>query len=270
MITVVVCLATAGLVAYWRRVGAPRRRLPEPIARRDVEATSRWRSRQLTLLVMVAAGAVGTQLGWVAGLAAAVYLAGGARLIAVERERRRWRSAYVSCARAMAGLAADVRAGGTPTAALLTAVDRMRAENAHPVWSRVVAAVRSDHELIRVLRAMPVPFALPCRRLATVLHLADVGIGLSAVLHELETELIELVRFQEKVAAAAAGARATIVVLLALPIMGVGLGYAFGADSLSVLTRTVPGVGCLGAGMALQGVGAMWAYRMTSGAGRVA
>jgi tight adherence protein B len=58
--------------------------------------------------------------------------------------------------------------------------------------------------------------------------------------------------------------RATAVVLSLLPLLGLGLGAVLGADPLAWLLGSRAGLVVLAAGLALEAVGAWWAWRIAS------
>src|SRR5699024_4362065 len=65
-----------------------------------------------------------------------------------------------------------------------------------------------------------------------------------------------------------AGPRATVRILAALPPAGLLLGTTMGAAPLQVLFGTRAGLGCLAAGLALEGAGLAWASAILRSATR--
>ena len=68
--------------------------------------------------------------------------------------------------------------------------------------------------------------------------------------------------------AALSAPRSTARLLAVLPLLGVGLGTVLGADPVHVLTRTPLGLGCLAAGLALDGAGLALTDRLVARAYR--
>jgi tight adherence protein B len=68
-----------------------------------------------------------------------------------------------------------------------------------------------------------------------------------------------------KAAAQASGAQATALLLAGLPAGGIGLGYAIGADPLTVLLRTPVGAACALLAVFLQVGGLRWSQRLMGG-----
>jgi tight adherence protein B len=171
--------------------------------------------------------------GPVAGGVATVYA-----LIGATAWLRHRRTAAATAARsraldALAGLAADLRAGLAPEPARAAAQPVLDA--VPPVRDRVAAAWR----------------------------VADVtGAPLADLLDRLEVDLRSLERVRLTAAAHAAGTRATAGLLAVLPVAGIALGYGMGADPLRVLLHTPVGAACAGAAVLLQLAGLAWTNRL--------
>ncbi|GAA2442305.1 hypothetical protein GCM10010191_68290 [Actinomadura vinacea] len=89
--------------------------------------------------------------------------------------------------------------------------------------------------------------------------LATVLDGLAMALRDEETQ-------RQEVAAHLAGPRATARLLAALPLVGIGMAAVLGANPLSFLLGTIPGLGCLFTGIALNLTGFWWTHRLAEGA----
>jgi tight adherence protein B len=88
------------------------------------------------------------------------------------------------------------------------------------------------------------------------------------LLERIEADARTSDRAARTAAAQAAGAQATAFLLAALPIGGIGLGYAIGADPLTVLLHTPAGAVCAVVAVVLQCIGLRWAQQLAEGAGR--
>lgn len=95
----------------------------------------------------------------------------------------------------------------------------------------------------------------------------DGGAGLAAGLERLGTALRAQRDQQEALRAQLAGAWSTVVVLALLPLVGLAMGWAMGADPLSVLLHTPAGLSCLVVGGLLEAAGFWWAGRIVRGGG---
>lgn len=185
----------------------------------------------------VAGAAVG---GPVAGGLAAVYTAAGTVIV------RWWRRQHAEAASrrcavdAVAGLAAELRAGISVTTALGAAESALRAP-------QVVGAA-----------------ALIGRRVACAVEVAETsGAPLADVLDRLDNHLRAIDRARAAAEAQAAGARASALMLAAMPVAGVGLGYAIGTDPFDVLLHTPLGAACLAGAVVLQISGLAWSARLS-------
>ncbi len=248
-------LIAAAALACVRAPGRVRRRLRA--VHGVPSASRRWRGptirpgRWTALTVAAAAAAVGGVLG---GLVAAVLTGAYAALAARALVRRsaarttlRRRDAAVD---ALAGLAADLRAGAAPAPAFAAAIARLGGTGADAVAEA------------RALTADPAvgPVA---RRLAAAYELAErVGAPLADVCERADGDLRAEYRAAAHAAAQAAGTRATAVLLAALPLAGLALGYGLGADPLDVLLHTPLGAGCALGALALQVGGLAWTDRL--------
>jgi tight adherence protein B len=190
----------------------------------------------------VAAGSAAA-FGWLAGGPVACPVAAGYAAIGVVALCRRWRAradttATVQALDAVTVLAADLRAGLAPAAALAHALPA--------VGGSTVDDVRRIGE-----------------RLAAAWQVADVaGVRLADLLDRLEADARGLRRVQVAAAAQAAGARATAFLLAGLPVAGIALGYGMGTDPLHVLLRTPLGALCTAVAGAFQMAGLAWSARL--------
>ncbi|GAA1658623.1 type II secretion system F family protein [Fodinicola feengrottensis] len=262
----VAALLAAALVLMWPNRSAARRlefvsgrarpfagpRLSLPaISARWVDAPRR------TTLVMAALGAMIALLwqGPVAALCGGVYAALAAKAgldrtirRATEAERNRLESA-------LAGLAADLRAGSSPSEAVVQAGLLNPAIAASPAALRTAARSSGDE---------------PAARLAAAWQVAEsTGAALATVLDRLETDLGATRRRRARTAAEAAGAATTSRLLALLPAVGVAMGYGLSADPLDVLLHTPVGAGCCVAAVLLQYAGLRWSRRIIEATGRM-
>lgn len=88
------------------------------------------------------------------------------------------------------------------------------------------------------------------------------GAPLADLLERVEADARAADRAHAAAAAQAAGSMATAWLLAGLPLGGIGLGYAIGADPLSVLLHTPLGAGCAVGALALQLAGLAWSRRI--------
>jgi tight adherence protein B len=90
----------------------------------------------------------------------------------------------------------------------------------------------------------------------------DSGAGLAAGLDRLEAALRSESDQREDLKAQLAGAWSTVALLALLPVAGLAMGWALGADPLSVLFHTPAGIACLVTGGLLETAGLCWAGRI--------
>ena len=239
-------LAAAGLALAAVVVAAPgrpaRRRLdairpaPAPIGAPSIGAPSigaalLGRRRLAVAGAALAFAAAGLAAGGpVAAVALGAYAGAGvhaAARIALRRDRDERRRRALD---AVAWFAADLRAGARPDAV------------GDPAWAGVPDVAR---------------------RVAAATGLADrTGAPLADVLDRLDADLRAAERTRLAAHAQAAGARASALILAVLPVVGLGMGYAMGADPLEVLLRTRLGAACALAALGLQLGGLAWSARL--------
>ncbi len=245
------CLVLAAVTVLWPAPGARQRRrrlVPSgPAHARPPRRAAWWTGLRvprpstgvagLTIGVVVTTGVAVWAGGLVAGVVTAVYGILAARAVraqAASRDLARHRAALLDT---LSGAAADLRAGlpAERVASGLTAVD-------HP-------AAAGDPLLARV---------------RAVSRLAErTGAPLADLWERIEADARAGDRARAALAGQAAGSRTTACLLAALPVAGLGLGYAIGADPLTVLLRTPIGAACALGAVALQLVGLAWTRRIT-------
>jgi tight adherence protein B len=181
----------------------------------------------------VAASAAG---GLVAAAVAGVYAAliGSAWLN--HRRDRRIGHDRLAMLDAIATLAADLRAGLSPVAAMAEAQPALRASS------------DVDRQRDRSLRRLDAACQLSER----------LGAPLADLLDRVESDLRAAERMRASVAAQTAGTRTTTWVLAALPLAGIGLGYTMGVDPMRSLLHTPLGAACVVAALILQCAGLAW------------
>ncbi|MDQ1657300.1 MAG: tight adherence protein [Cryptosporangiaceae bacterium] len=248
--------------------GVPRARLAAlaegPAARRRLSLP------RLPLWLLAAACGAGGWLaaGPVAGVAGALYGGAGGWMIRAHRRERADALLLGAALDAVAGLAADLRAGQLPARALvaaLTAIDG--AAGPHSVLTMAAAEADSPVAVAAALRSADEPaLAGVLGRLAAIWSLADSGVPMADLLDLLDAELRARRRAGEKTAAQLAAARMTAALLGALPAVGLVLGQLTGAHPVRVLLHTVPGGVCAVVAMALHVAGAVWVQRIVTGA----
>jgi len=127
-------------------------------------------------------------------------------------------------------------------------------------WQQVRKAASGDGVgVVAALRAVPVPQAAWCDRLAAAWKLQEFGSALAGVLDGLDDELAAQRRREQAAAVHTASARATVMVLSLLPALGIAVGCAMGADPAAVLLHSFLGAGCALAAVVLHCAGWIWA-----------
>lgn len=236
--------------------------------------------------VIAAVAAIAAVAGWlsagpVAALAAATYLSAAATIGLSARDSRHADRSRTAALEAVAGLAADLRAGLPPGTALAAAWPSLspphhlteppdHADHAE----RASHAERLGHggqaivvitEPVAMLRRIDDPArAVVADRLATAWELAErTGLPLADVLDRLDAELRDRERVRVRTAAQVAGARVTTLLLAALPVAGLALGAGIGAHPLHVLLHTPAGAACAVGAILLQLLGVLWSARLS-------
>ena len=164
--------------------------------------------------------------GAVAGATAATALGRAA----ADRVRRR---ADAAASEAVGSLAADLRAGQQPAAALAA-----------------LAGPATRHRAVGAVWAVSERSGAPA----------------AAVLDHVEQDLRARQDQRREVAAALAGARSTGTLLAVLPLLGIGLGAGMGAHPIAVLLAQPRGQVALVAGVVLEALGVLWTSRIIASA----
>ncbi|MGW2562645.1 type II secretion system F family protein [Streptomyces sp. NPDC001514] len=269
------CAAVCAGAAAWMRAGgdqgARRARLvlagggavdlaPRWDWERRLRAVRRLRREWLCLPVALVLAVLGASvLPLVVGVIAVPLV--GRRLRDGERRRAKERRADAVIA-LCGGIAGELRAGRQPGQALLTAGRDTGALGG--AEAAVLAAARFGGDVPAELRrAAREPGADGLAGLAACWRVSvDSGAGLASGLDRLEAALRAERDQREGLRAQLAGAWSTVVVLALLPVVGLGLGWALGADPLRVLLHSPVGVGCLLVGGLLEAAGLCWAARI--------
>jgi len=157
-------------------------------------------------------------------------------------------------------LEAEVRAGSDPASALLAA----SAVVTVPVCPRAVAAARSGGDVVAALESDAGSSDLVASVAACWSVAQGSGAGLAASLASLSDAARERERIRRELQAGIAEPRATAVVLAALPVLGLVMGALLGADPWAWLTSTAWGRTVLLAGLAFEGLGVLWSWRITT------
>jgi tight adherence protein B len=207
-------------------------------------------------------------LGWavagsiVLGAAAGVATRAVTRTAAARRDRRRAAAGRTAAVDLVTALAAELRGGAEPRAALVAACG--------PAFTSVAAAARSPATdpaaALRTVAAADGSELLA--DLAAAWQVTDAaGAGLAGP----ATRLAETARAADAVRreldAALAGPRATAALLSLLPVAGVLMGSALGADPLAFLVSSAAGRVTLLAGTLLIAAGVGWTESIVRRAG---
>lgn len=159
---------------------------------------------------------------------------------------------------AVAALAAELRAGQPPTAALVHAAGNP------PVWPTALAALRLDGSVSDALRLD----AREHRLLASVAACWDVGSasgsGLSSSIERLAQGARRSEEVRAQLEAELSAPRATARLLSGLPLVGLGMAVILGVDPLNFLLGGPLGWGCLLGGAALIAAGILWTGRIAA------
>lgn len=203
--------------------------------------------------------------GWLAGMAVAVGLAGAGAAWQRLRVLRRHRRLSRAVPDVAVALAAELRAGAAPPAALLAV-----ASSGTPLASALrAAAARSQggSSAGRALRDTAAAVDVP--ELGWVGSafeaLETSGAAVAGVLDRLGEALDARAAAAERLRAHLAGPRATAVLLTGLPLLGVGLGQVSGANPLALLVGRPAGWVLGGAAAVLDATGLWWSRRIVKG-----
>lgn len=158
-------------------------------------------------------------------------------------------------------LAAEVRSGRAPRAAVVAALDGAPSG----AWGEPVrTAAAGDGDVGAALAAGAAePGAAELRDVAACWQVAErTGAGLGGALAEVATAAGERSAHRARVHAQSAGVRTTGWILAALPLVGMGLAAAAGARPWRVLLATPSGFALLVLGLGLDAAGVLWLHRM--------
>lgn len=237
-------------------------------------------------------GAVAAVVGALAagpavGLAAAVTALLFTRLLHGRIAARRQRDEVDATVEALAALTGELRAGGTPEAALRAgAAVAAGASEPHPpptggltrrpTWAvldtaAATASLGGDVAAALATAAVECEPGLggPLRRISAGWQVSErSGAPLGSVLARVEDDLRATRRHARQLDAQLAGPRATGMLLGLLPVLGIGLGVAMGAHPLGVLVDTGAGQLALVGGVCLDAVGVLWTAWLLRAGGR--
>jgi tight adherence protein B len=246
-------------------------RLPVVAARRPGDSSSRsGRRRGVALAVLGSAVALTlspmatiTALSTVAAVGVVVVV-GGAR----RRERRLAAARSAAVVDLTYGLAAEMRAGRPPAAAL-DAMASGAGPLADPLRQAATVAATGVPVADELRRIADLPGAGALAAVAAVWEVTERHGGpVADVLDRLGEALDAEAAASRALQAALAGPRATMGLLLVLPALGVALGESVGAGTVSFLAHQPLGWGLLGAATALDLAGVAWTRRLLVGAAR--
>jgi len=216
-------------------------------------------------LLLAAGGALtGVRPGWVQAIRATLDSA-AAHVAAAVADRVAPKRPGGGLQEFCASMAAELRAGAAPEAALLVVAGpdhRLvpRARTAALLGGDVAQALADDAD-----RAMAAGqrHASALRAIAACWRVsADSGAGLADGLDAAAQLAAAGQRVADDLAAEVAAPRATARILALLPLLGMLLGEVLGARPMAWLTGTPLGLGCLSLGVAFMGAGWLWSRRI--------
>ncbi|WP_018654093.1 type II secretion system F family protein [Actinomadura flavalba] len=184
--------------------------------------------------------------------------------VLVFRERRglaaRWRTAAIELCD---GMGAELVAGRTPEEAF-----ELAAASGHPqLAARLRDAEVHPDPIERLERLAGTPGAEGLRLIAACWRIgSEKGGTLGTVLDGLAAALRDEEAQRAEVATQLAGPRATARLLAGLPLLGLAMAAAMGANPLSFLFGTPPGLLCLTIGLTLNATGLWWTNRLAHNA----
>ncbi|MGW4472777.1 type II secretion system F family protein [Nonomuraea sp. NPDC004354] len=176
------------------------------------------------------------------------------------RRAEAWHVASIELCQALSAELAAGRTAGEALTRALAAVDFPDPLNP------LAAAARDGGDVAAAFREVaPTQGGEGLRRLAACWEVSvSVGAGLSGPVDRVGTSLRAAQAHRGEVSAQLAGPRATARMLAALPVLGLLMGAALGMNPLGFLLGSVPGLGCLTVGVALDACGLWWTQRMAS------
>lgn len=212
--------------------------------------------------LLVPAGPVGAGVGGVL----AVVAVRSARARALARARRDERA---GAAEALGVLAAELRAGRSPSVALARAAQVASGPTASAMREAAGQSAMGDGAAAAFARYVD-ESAVP--QLLSSLGVCwevcqGAGSSLAVAVDRLEDALLADQACREEVEADLEGARTTALLLAGMPLFGLALGAGLGGHPLHVLLRTPVGWGCLVGGIGLELLGLWWTGRIVRAAG---
>jgi tight adherence protein B len=199
--------------------------------------------------------------GWVLLLAGAWLLVATSARGRLRREPwrlrlpRRRRDQTTDTAVELIGALRDELFAGT---ALRAAFERAVHSTGRPVTPQAVAVCRMGGDVPSALRTEAGDEQL-LTSLAALWQVSEgSGAAMAAALDRLMDGAAESARLRREIAGQLAAPRATARVLAFLPVIGVGMGFALGADPLGFLLGTPWGWLCLAVAAVLETAGVLW------------
>jgi tight adherence protein B len=221
--------------------------------------------------------AVGAILGdataaFVPGLAAAICAGVAAYQADAGAVRRRDERALLALGRSTGTLAAELRAGQQPGAALHAAGEAAAEPGVAALFAAAARTAADGGDVAGALRGAGGDGLTSSRPAIHVIAAgwdvsARTGAPLAAVLDRVDHDLRSRLRQRRQVAAQLAGPRATALLLAALPVLGILLGTAMGANPVRILLGTSFGQVLLLTGAVLQAAGVLWTARIVGDGG---
>jgi len=238
-------------------------------------AGARPASPTRAVLLVVGCALLGVLLGPVPALLALVAVECGRRTLTARRRAASRAVERRQAVEACSALAAELRAGRSPAAALAVAAD-VATGPSRSLLRGAAAAAQLGGDVPGALTA-PGPTGISTTAVPEVLRslaacwtvCATFGSGLAVAVDRLEEGLRADQDRRRAVAAELAGPRATAAMLALLPGAGLLLAVGLGADPAGVLLETPLGLVCLTVGLGLDGLGLLWTHRLVARAGGV-
>lgn len=178
------------------------------------------------------------------------------------RRAQAWQHASIELCQ---GLAAELAAGRTPGEALARAVATVDFPDPEALRPLVAAARDGGDVCAALIAVAPAQGGEGLRRLAACWEVSvTVGAGLAALVERVGATLRAAQAHRQDVSAQLAGPRTTARMLAALPILGLLMAGGLGMHPLDFLFGSLPGWGCLIAGVALDACGLWWTHRLAA------
>jgi tight adherence protein B len=263
-------VAVALVVAAGGRRDPVRRRLSGLTAGRPLATSSPLSRPGGHLLVALAVGTAvaAARVDVVVPVLLVAAWAVGTRIWSARRVARRREATAAATVELTAALAAELRAGRTPAAAL-AAVGAWSGPLRAAVSAAAVAVAAGTPAADCLLLAAAEPGAAALRQVAAAWRVTETTGGrLAAVLDRLTDTLDAERELQLELESALAAPRATVVLLAALPLMGLALGQSIGAHPLRLLLHRPLGWGLLAVAGVLDAAGVFAMSRITRWATR--